>query len=118
MITHHKVDGYDNFIKLMSILDCKGVVILYFCGSPNPLGQSGPIVHNVLKQNETKNFHFVHVGVGTANDWKDPYCPFKTHERLQLKSLPSIILWRQSERLTGKECLNADKVKAMIEYLP
>ena len=40
MITHHKVDGYENFLKLLGIIDCKGTVILYFCGSPNPVGLS------------------------------------------------------------------------------
>lgn len=40
MITHHKVDGYENYQKLMQVLDGKGKVVLYLVGSPNPSGSS------------------------------------------------------------------------------
>lgn len=97
MITHHKIDGYENFQKILEILDGKGKVLFYFMGTLNPEGKNwcpdcnasefcfrftnlkirtlivglfegSPVIAKVLKEFEDKDFHFVQVGVGSREE--------------------------------------------------
>jgi hypothetical protein len=44
------------------------------------------------------------------SSWKDPKCPFRTDKRLQLRSVPTLMLWGQPKKVEETECSNPDLV--------
>lgn len=49
------------------------------------------------------------------SSWKDPKCPFRTDKRLQLKSVPTLIVWGRPEKVEDTECSNPDLVSVLFK---
>ena len=49
------------------------------------------------------------------SSWKDPKCPFRTDKRLRLKSVPTLMVWGQPEKVEEAECSNPDLVSMLFE---
>ncbi|KAK6625210.1 hypothetical protein RUM43_005501 [Polyplax serrata] len=125
MVVHHNVTGFDECVKLLNSLEQKAKVVLYFSGTVNEKGENWcpdcqvaqPIVDDVLKENEKKDFIFIHVAVGTRDEWKNPACKFRTDQRFKLTSVPTMMIYKSVERLNDVECQDRENVKMLIEGL-
>ncbi|PNF14252.1 Thioredoxin domain-containing protein 17 [Cryptotermes secundus] len=122
MAVRSAVEGYDAFCNLIGELETQGKpVVVYFSGSKGEDGKSWcsdcvkamPVVEKAVE--DAEDIHFVYVGVGDRKFWKDPKCPFRTDKRLRLKSVPTLMVWGQSEKVEEAECSNPDLVSMLFE---
>jgi hypothetical protein len=49
------------------------------------------------------------------SSWKDLQCPFRTDKRVQLKKIPTLMVWGQSEKIVEAECSNPELVSMLFE---
>ena len=57
----------------------------------------------------------LYVGVGQRDFWKKQDNPFRTHEKLKLKGVPTLIKWGGPEKLVEEQCANEGLVKMLME---
>ncbi|KAL0271939.1 UNVERIFIED_CONTAM: hypothetical protein PYX00_005085 [Menopon gallinae] len=125
MITHHKAESYEECLELLNKLKDEKNIVLYFSGALNEKGENWcpdcraaePIVEEVLKENEHKTFHFVHVNVGSREEWKNPNCPFRKNEEFKLTSIPTLMMWKSVERLNDAECQDKENIAMILEAI-
>ncbi|XP_060654835.1 thioredoxin domain-containing protein 17 [Drosophila sulfurigaster albostrigata] len=125
MVVTHNVKGWDEFAKKMEELettDGKNPVHVLFSGGKDEAGVSWcpycvkaePVIHDALKK-APENSHFVHVDVGERAYWKDLNCPFRKDVNTHLVFLPTLLRWKQPQRLDGERCSNKDLVEMLFE---
>ncbi|EEB11216.1 conserved hypothetical protein [Pediculus humanus corporis] len=125
MVTEVHVDGYDALNELLHSLNPETKLVLYFAGQVNDKGENWcpdcqaaePIVKEVLEECSKKNFTFIHVSVGSREEWKDPNCKFRTDERFKLTSVPTLIKFHSVERLNDIECQDKENIRMLFEDL-
>ena len=57
----------------------------------------------------------LYVGVGQRDFWKKQDNPFRTHDKLKLKGVPTLMKWGGPEKLMEGECANEDLVSMLFE---
>merc|ERR1712227_13456 len=106
------VEGFDAFMFEVGKHAGKPVFVL-FSGSKDKDGVSwcpdcvtaDPVIEEHIKIVEY-DFVFIHCGVGERAYWKDQSNIFRTHQKLRLKSVPTLIKWGTSMRLEEMQCAN------------
>ncbi|XP_053681348.1 thioredoxin domain-containing protein 17-like [Anopheles nili] len=117
MAKKHYVAGYDAFIAFMK--DFKGngePVNLLFTGAKLDNGQSwcgdcveaAPFIEKAVEEHAPANSHFIYVDVGDRSTWKDMNNPFRKDTNTHLSVIPTMIRWKNPQRLEGEQCAKAD----------
>lgn len=121
MVVHHRVEGYENFLKFVEDLKLDGPVFILYSGTKLPNGQSWcpdcveaePFIEQGFKTVPEKT-HLVTVEVGDRPFWKDLKCPFRTNSTTKLKVLPTLAKWGTQKRLEGNELLRPDLIEMLL----
>lgn len=53
--------------------------------------------------------------VGARSVWKDKANPFRTHERLRISGVPTLVRWGTPQRLVEEDCADARKLELLFE---
>lgn len=117
-VTKHNVAGFDAFITLIEKLSAtvgEQAIGVYFTGAKKADGISWcpdcvvaePIVMAALERIEQPT-HFVYVDVGDRAFWKNTTNPFRTDKRTHLSVIPTLLRWRQPQRLEGEQLLKSE----------
>jgi len=73
-----------------------------------------PVIYKCF--NETPDDAILlYVGVGQRDYWKKQDNEFRTHEKLRLKGVPTLMKWGGPQKLTEAECANEDLVSMLFE---
>ena len=96
-------------------------MFVLFCGSQLESGQSWcpdcvkaePVVAKVAK--ERSEGVLVHCAVGPRDSWKSPDNEFRTHPKLKLTAVPTLLQWGSNKRLVEEECTKEDLVRMLFE---
>ncbi|XP_064392727.1 thioredoxin domain-containing protein 17-like [Halichondria panicea] len=98
-------------------------IYLFFCGDRDKAtGESWcpdcvkaePIVEKVLEKPGVSGV-FIKCIVGNRDSWKDPQNVFRQHPDLQLKGVPTLMLWGTQKKLGDEDCSKASLVEMMFE---
>jgi len=73
-----------------------------------------PVIEKCMSKIDEKAV-FIFCVVGDRPTWKDPNCDFRTHPKLLLKGIPTLMKWGTAERLGDSECANEDLVSMLFE---
>ncbi|XP_067010472.1 thioredoxin domain-containing protein 17 [Anabrus simplex] len=125
MVKTHAVEGYVKYSELIQSLQADkktaGDIFVLFSGSKDENGESWcpdcvkamPVIEAALGEAD-KNAHFIYVGVGSRDSWKDPNSPFRKDPKLKLRYVPTLIAWGRPDRLEDAECANSDLLKMVF----
>jgi len=123
MVNVVKVEGFEAFqAKVEELAKTGGDVFVMFSGSKDSNGVSWcpdcvtaePVVAACLSS-APEDSHYLYVGVGGRDFWKDPNCVFRTAKETQLKSVPTMIKWGTKQRLEEGQCADKNLVTMMFE---
>lgn len=117
-IIRHKVAGYEAFVAFIAKLQPtvgEQPINVYFSGTKDAQGNSWcpdcvvaePVVLAALER-IAEPAHFVYVDVGDRSFWKDPKNAFRTDKSTHLSVIPTLLRWRQPQRLEGDHLLNPE----------
>ena len=73
-----------------------------------------PVIEKCFKE-QPEDVTLLYVGVGQRDFWKKQDNPFRTHEKLRLKGVPTLLKWGSPKKLIEAECTNADLVQMLLE---
>ena len=73
-----------------------------------------PVIAKCFKE-QPEQATLLYVGVGQRDFWKKQDNPFRTHEKLKLKGVPTLIKWGGPEKLVEEQCANEELVKMLME---
>ncbi|XP_017781932.1 PREDICTED: thioredoxin domain-containing protein 17 [Nicrophorus vespilloides] len=121
MVIKHQVVGYEQFVEHMKQYTKKDLVYVYYCGSKLPSGESWcidcvrawPVIEPKLSLAD-ESAHFVYVECGDRAFWKDMKCPFRKDPSTKLMVLPTLVKWKQPEKLEGDQCEKPDLVEMLF----
>ena len=57
----------------------------------------------------------LYVAVGQRDFWKKQDNPFRTHEKLRLKGVPTLMKWGGPQKLVEEELFNEDLIQMLFE---
>jgi len=118
-----KVEGYDAFLEQLEELKGKTTLYLLFSGSKD--AQTGtswcpdcvvaePVIEKYFKET-ADDVTLLYVAVGQREFWKKQDNPFRTHDKLRLKGVPTLMKWGGPQKLSEEECANEDLVQMLFE---
>uniref|UniRef100_A0A1Q3FYI8 Thioredoxin domain-containing protein 17 n=1 Tax=Culex tarsalis TaxID=7177 RepID=A0A1Q3FYI8_CULTA len=116
MVQKHYVAGYQNFIDFMKNFKADGQDInILFTGAKLDNGlswcgdcvEAAPFIDAALAKAPEKS-HFVYVDVGDRATWKDMTNPFRKDTATHLSVIPTLIRWKNPQRLEGEQCAKSD----------
>ncbi|KOC67181.1 Thioredoxin domain-containing protein 17 [Habropoda laboriosa] len=121
MVTHHHIQGYENFFEYMKNFKPNEPVYVLYTGTKLPNGKSWcpdcveaePFIEEGFKA-APEGTHFVEVQVGDRPFWKDPNCPFRTNSITKLKVLPTLAKWGTQKRLEGNQLSQLDLINMLL----
>ena len=73
-----------------------------------------PVIAKCFKE-QPEQATLLYVGVGQRDFWKKQDNPFRTHDKLKLKGVPTLIKWGGPEKLVEEQCANEGFVKMLME---
>ncbi|XP_072163897.1 thioredoxin domain-containing protein 17-like [Diadema setosum] len=122
MVIKEKTEGIDNLFELLEKHKDKKVQYILFCGSKNSDGASWcpdcvtaePVVMKCLEA-APENAVFIYCSVGDRASWKDPNNSYRTHPKLLLKGVPTLLQWNTPKKLVEEECAKEDLVSLFFE---
>lgn len=123
MVNIVKVEGFEAFqAEVAELSKTGGDVFVMFSGSKDSNGVSWcpdcvtaePVVSACLSSAQ-EDSHYLYVGVGGRDFWKDPNCVFRTAPETKLKSVPTLIKWGTKQRLEEGQCADKNLVSMMFE---
>eukprot|EP00092_Neocalanus_flemingeri_P015670 GFUD01016962.1.p1 GENE.GFUD01016962.1~~GFUD01016962.1.p1 ORF type:complete len:125 (-),score=30.80 GFUD01016962.1:63-437(-) len=118
-----KVEGFEAFqSRVAELTKTGGDVFVMFSGSKDSNGVSWcpdcvdaePVVNGCLST-LASDTHYLYVGVGGRDFWKDQNCVFRTAKETQLKTVPTLIKWGTKQRLEEGQCADKNLVSMMFE---
>ncbi|XP_787642.1 thioredoxin domain-containing protein 17 [Strongylocentrotus purpuratus] len=124
MVLQEKTEGLDNFLQLLEKHKEKKTIIALFCGGKNSSDgvswcpdcvSAEPIIEKGLAAAAPEDAVFIYCSVGDRTSWKDPNNAYRTHPKLQLKGVPTLLQWDTPKKLGEKDCSNADLVQMFFE---
>ncbi|XP_038105637.1 thioredoxin domain-containing protein 17-like [Culex quinquefasciatus] len=116
MVQKHYVAGFQNFVDFMKNFKADGQDInILFTGAKMDSGISwcsdcvdaAPFIAAALEKAPAES-HFIYVDVGDRPTWKDMTNPFRKDTDTHLSVIPTLIRWKNPQRLEGEQCQNAD----------
>lgn len=116
MVQKHYVAGYENFVTLMKDFKSNGQVVnVLFTGAKLDNGvswcsdcvEAAPFIDAALETAPAES-HFIYVDVGDRPTWKDMNNPFRKDTDTHLSVIPTLIRWKNPQRLEGEQCCKAD----------
>ncbi|XP_065080871.1 thioredoxin domain-containing protein 17-like [Ochlerotatus camptorhynchus] len=116
MVHKHHVAGYDNFVSFMKDLKSNGQVMnVLFTGAKLETGiswcgdcvEAAPFIEAALEKAPAES-HFIYVDVGDRPSWKDMNNPFRKDTNTHLSVIPTLVRWKNPQRLEGEQCCKAD----------
>uniref|UniRef100_A0A182JZJ1 Thioredoxin domain-containing protein 17 n=1 Tax=Anopheles christyi TaxID=43041 RepID=A0A182JZJ1_9DIPT len=117
MVKKHYVAGYDAFVAFMKDFNGNGGAInILFTGEKLENGlswcgdcvEAAPFIEKAVEMNAPENSHFIYVDVGDRPTWKDMNNSFRKDANTHLSVIPTMIRWKQPQRLEGEQCAKAD----------
>lgn len=122
MVIHHKVQGYENFLKFIEDLKTNDPIYVLYTGTKLANGkswcpdcvQAEPFIEQGFKD-APKNINFVEVQVGDRRFWKDLKCPFRTDFNIKIRVLPTLVKWGTQKRLEGDQCQQLELIEMLLE---
>jgi thiol-disulfide isomerase/thioredoxin len=126
MATQHFIGDYESFLAYTSTMDQmqaegKLVNLLFYGRHLSTTGQSwcgdcvnaAPYIQTAFKE-ASSALHLVYVDVGDKPSWQNKKNPFREHGGLKLREIPTIIRWRQPQRLEGVHSIADADVLSMF----
>ncbi|XP_058813999.1 thioredoxin domain-containing protein 17-like [Topomyia yanbarensis] len=116
MVKVHHVTGYDHFLRFVKdIKNDNQVTNILFSGSKLENGlswcsdcvEANPFIETALKK-APEDSHFIYVDVGDRSTWKNMNNPFRKNTDTHLSVIPTLIRWKQPQRLEGEQCTKRD----------
>ncbi|XP_057294799.1 thioredoxin domain-containing protein 17-like [Hydractinia symbiolongicarpus] len=116
-------EGTDAFFKLIEGEKGTSKIFVLFTGSKDSnSGESwcpdcvkaDPVIKNNISKIPSDAV-FITCSVGDRSTWKDPASPFRTHPKLLLKGVPTLMKWGTPERLGDSECSKDELVSMLFE---
>ncbi|CAO1403742.1 unnamed protein product [Diamesa serratosioi] len=109
------VKGYDNFVKFMDKFkeDSKLISILFtgekvdgvsWCSDCN---DAEPFIKESIEKFENRS-NIIIVDVGDRPTWKDTNNGFRKDPNTRLMVIPTLIRWKQPQRLEGEQLLKPE----------
>ncbi|XP_052867019.1 thioredoxin domain-containing protein 17-like [Anopheles cruzii] len=117
MVHKHFLAGYDAFVAFMKDFNGHGAPInILFTGAKLENGQSwcgdcveaAPSIEKAVEKDAPKDSHFIYVDVGDRPTWKDMNNAFRKDTNTRLSVIPTMIRWKNPQRLEGEQCAKAD----------
>lgn len=68
---------------------------------------AAPFIEAALKK-ASADSHFIYVDVGDRPTWKDMNNPFRKDTNTHLSVIPTLVRWKNPQRLEGEQCCKAD----------
>ena len=75
---------------------------------------AAPVIEKCFKQ-ASDDAVLLYVGVGQRDYWKKQDNEFRTHEKLRLKGVPTLMKWGGPQKLVEADCAKEDMVSMMFE---
>ncbi|XP_019541347.2 thioredoxin domain-containing protein 17 [Aedes albopictus] len=116
MVQKHYVAGYENFVTFMKDFKSNGQVVnVLFTGAKldnsvswcSDCVEAAPFIVAALETAPAES-HFIYVDVGDRPTWKDMNNPFRKDTDTHLSVIPTLIRWKNPQRLEGEQCCKAD----------
>ena len=73
-----------------------------------------PVIEKCFKET-ADDVTLLYVAVGQREFWKKQDNPFRTHDKLKLKGVPTLMKWGGPQKLSEEECANEDLVQMLFE---
>ncbi|XP_019621491.1 PREDICTED: thioredoxin domain-containing protein 17-like [Branchiostoma belcheri] len=121
MVVSVKVEGLSAFLEAVENHKGKAIFAL-FTGSHDAQGKSwcpdcvaaDPVVEQCVK-GAPEDAVFITCSVGDRAFWKDQNNEFRTHPKLKLTSVPTLIRWETPQRLMEEDCAKSNLVSMLFE---
>ena len=75
---------------------------------------AAPVIEKCFKE-ASDDAVLLYVGVGQRDYWKRQDNEFRTHEKLRLKGVPTLMKWGGPQKLVEADCAKEDMVSMMFE---
>ncbi|XP_035773804.1 thioredoxin domain-containing protein 17-like [Anopheles albimanus] len=117
MVQKHHVTGYEAFVAFMKDFKGNGGAInILFTGAKLDNGQSwcgdcveaAPFIESAVEKDAPSDSHFIYVDVGDRPTWKDMNNSFRKDANTHLSVIPTLIRWKNPQRLEGDQCAKPD----------
>nr|ABK63289.1 thioredoxin-related protein 14 [Branchiostoma belcheri tsingtauense] len=121
MVVSEKVEGLSAFLEVVEKHKGKTIFAL-FTGSHDAQGKSwcpdcvaaDPVVEECVK-GAPEDAVFITCSVGDRAMWKDQQNEFRTHPKLKLTSVPTLMRWETPQRLMEEDCAKSSLVSMLFE---
>ncbi|XP_055586232.1 thioredoxin domain-containing protein 17-like [Uranotaenia lowii] len=117
MVQKHYVAGFEGFLNFIKDFLPDGQVInVLFTGAKMNNGvswcsdcvEAAPFIEEAVDRSAPAGSHLVYVDVGDRPTWKDMNNPFRKHTETHLSVIPTLIRWKNPQRLEGEQCAKPD----------
>ncbi|UJR33979.1 hypothetical protein I4U23_021395 [Adineta vaga] len=126
MESHEKkfyVNSYDELKSLVKTIEKNKRIFVLFFGAKNSQGRSWCSDCNIVEKPVAEmipsllpsNGIFIECSVGDRASWKDSNCSFRKDAQLRLTTIPTLVEWGTSKRLTENQLLDSDMIKILFE---
>jgi len=118
-----KVEGFDACFEKIEELKGKTTLFIMFSGSKDEKTgiswcpdcvTAEPVIEKCFKDTGD-DVTLLYVAVGQRDFWKKQDNPFRTHEKLRLKGVPTLMKWGGPQKLVEEELFNEDLVQMLFE---
>ncbi|XP_022104598.1 thioredoxin domain-containing protein 17-like [Acanthaster planci] len=122
MVVKETVKGLTECLETIDKYKGNDSLFVLFCGDKDASGNSWcpdcvdaePFVTSGLASAPDDGV-FIYCSVGDRAFWKDQQNGFRTHDKLKLSAVPTLLKYGTSKRLVEEDCKKSDLVKMLFE---